>query len=99
MTHEEILSLLGGDFKKLALLIGIESVLKVSEMFGGVAVNIPKLDNVHRIIRDREIRQAYDHKTATARKLASKYRLTIRQIYNILGETTKGEANEQQFNA
>jgi Mor family transcriptional regulator len=91
MTHDEILSRLTGDFKQIALLIGVENALKIAKVFGGVAIAVPRLVAIARIERDREIRREYDHQAKTARKLAFKHQLSTRQIYNILGQLDEEE--------
>ena len=88
-----ILARLGGDFRKVAELIGVENALKISAEFGGLWISVPKLDGLKRDVRDRAIRKAYDEskdKTALVRRLARENDLTTRQIYNILGVQPEG---------
>jgi len=89
-NNEAIMSRLNGDFRRVAEIVGVENALRIASEFGGLWVSIPKLDSLHREIRDRSIREAYDNaqktqKTHTVRNLARTHNLTSRQIYNILG--------------
>jgi len=86
---QDILNRLTGDFKRLALLIGIENALKVAEEFGGLSINIPKLAFIKKEKRDKQIRDDYDQKTPV-RQLTMRYGLTQRRIYDILGEKKRG---------
>lgn len=86
---QDILNRLTGDFKRLAVLIGIENALKVVREFGGLSIDIPKLSFIDREERDKLIREAYDEKTPV-RQLAVRFGLTKRRIYDILGEKKRG---------
>jgi Mor family transcriptional regulator len=83
---EGIMGKLSGDFKKMAELVGIENALKISKVFGGFVVAIPKLGFILREERNKEIRNAYDQGGESVRTLAGKHNLTMRQIQNILSE-------------
>lgn len=83
MTDEQILKRLTGDMKRIAELVGVENMFKLSREFGGLVIFIPKLDAFEREMRDVIIRREYDC-GKTVRDLAKKYDLTVRQIYYIL---------------
>ena len=89
-----ILNRLGGDFRRVAEIVGVENALKISAEFGGLWISVPKLDGLKRDVRDRAIRKQYDDskdKTALVRRLARENKLTARQIYNILGVEPGGD--------
>lgn len=69
---------------ELVLLIGEESYEKLIDQFGGQKIYIPKLDHAMRKARDMQINQKYVDEKQTAEKLALDYRLSERQIWNIL---------------
>ena len=88
-NDQAILTRLGGDFRRVAELIGVENALRLSAEFGGLWISVPKLDRLKREVRNPKIRKRYDaakDKTAVVRALARENNLTARQIYNILGE-------------
>ncbi|NLW36253.1 MAG: hypothetical protein GXY80_12385 [Syntrophorhabdus aromaticivorans] len=91
VSNSEILSRLTGDFKVVAELVGVEAALEISRTFGGLTLSIPKLSFIHREERDEEIRNAYD-RGEPVRKLTLRYGLTVRQIYTILKEETRGDS-------
>lgn len=73
-------------FGKLTDLIGKEAALRIREEFGGLVLSVPKVDGAERKKRDDTIKADYD-KGRKAAELARAHKLTIRQIYNILGKT------------
>ena len=94
MNDDAILKRLGGDFKRVAEIIGVDNALRLSNEFGGLWISIPKLDDMRREVRNTEIRRQYDaaaDKTSAVRDLARQHNLTGRQIYNILGIQPEGE--------
>lgn len=60
IRSEQILSQLTGDFRLVAILIGVDNALKLSGVFGGITITVPKLNSIHLAERDREIRKEYD---------------------------------------
>lgn len=82
---EEVLNKLPGDLRRLAEIVGLEHTFALVEEFGGTYINIPKCDALVREIRNKQIRAEYDA-GGDVRRLAIKYRLTDRQIKNILAE-------------
>jgi Mor family transcriptional regulator len=85
MDEKAALAHLSGDFRRIAELVGVENAFRISREFGGLIVFVPKLDHLQRLVRDAEIRNAYDRKTSV-RDLARRYKLTMRQVYTILGK-------------
>ena len=75
---------LTGDLRLLAEITGVPLALAVAQVLGGTMLRIPKGDKWIRRWRDRCIRREYDQGVPVA-ALARKYRLTDRQIWNILG--------------
>jgi Mor family transcriptional regulator len=69
-------------YKDLAHAIGIEALLKLSEILGGTTTYVPKLDCLVQATRDRLIIEDYN-KGMKPKELAIKYGLTdvwVRQI-------------------
>ncbi|MGD0231795.1 MAG: Mor transcription activator family protein [Syntrophorhabdales bacterium] len=86
MVDEHAFDNISGDFRRVAALIGNEAALVLCDHFGGLALNIPKLAGFRRNQRNERIKADY-HAGVKVRTLATRYRLTIRQIYSII----KGE--------
>jgi len=72
-----------GDFREVAETIGVESALKLAEVFGGTTLAIPKLSAMKREERDMAIRKAYDA-GKTVKTLSRHHNISTRQIANIL---------------
>ena len=70
--------------RRLAEAIGVGPALKLSEMFGGEVIYIPKLDNVYARARARRILKEYDG--LNTRSLARKYRISTRSVQRIVAE-------------
>jgi Mor family transcriptional regulator len=83
MADEHVLDALSGDFKKVALLLGEELTLALCNQFGGLTINVPRLAGFHRNKRDDRIRAEFDS-GKKVRRLATKYHLTSRRVYQIL---------------
>lgn len=83
--------LLPEPYKKLASLIGLDNALKLAREFQGTCVYFAKLDNVLRLIRDKQIR--HDFNGANHKQLARKYGLTETWIRQILAERPR-ECNQ-----
>jgi len=84
VTDAEIIEHLPGDLKDLAELVGVEAALLIAERYAGTYIKIPKCDGLRRDVRNKRIRADYDTGRYTLRSLALKYKLTDRQITNIL---------------
>lgn len=68
--------------QQLADLIGIESLCKLIETYGGTTIYVPKPDSFTRSERDERIRE--DFNGVNIKYLALKYSLSERTIRNIL---------------
>ncbi|MCM1230867.1 MAG: DNA-binding protein [Ruminococcus flavefaciens] len=62
---------------------GLETAYKFIEVFGGSQIYIPKIDNISREYRDREIYKDYSD-GLSIKKLVIKYKLTEKTIRTIL---------------
>lgn len=82
-THVVPLNLIAGHAIRLE--IGDEAMLKLIRRYAPGRLYIPKLDEALRVARNLEIVKRYSAREMTAKELALKYRLTERQIWNILG--------------
>lgn len=70
----------------LVTFIGREKADRLCKLYGGDNLWIPKNDGGVRQLRDAQIRaMRYGKPPATINALATEFRLTDRQIYNILG--------------
>ncbi|WP_227657393.1 Mor transcription activator family protein [Candidatus Magnetaquicoccus inordinatus] len=67
----------------LATLLGMAQAWLLSEHFGGETISVPRMANLLRVQRNRDIVRRYDSGEAV-RHLAHEYQLTDRQIYAIL---------------
>ncbi len=67
-------------YRELADLIGVENALRIAAYYAGRTVYFPYVD---RLIRNEIIRQEY--KGYNVKELAERYRLSERQIRNIVG--------------
>lgn len=74
---------LPGSLKDIAVVIGIESTVRLAQGFRGCVLYIRSVDHTLRRIRDTRIREEYDGGT-TAVGLARKYGLSLTQINRIL---------------
>lgn len=72
--------------KKLAEIIGVEAMLKLSEACGGINLYIPMIDGVKTAARAKEIREEYNGRNIA--RLARKYGLSVRAVYLIVQGTT-----------
>ena len=68
---------------EIVKVIGEESARKLSDAYHGETVVFPKLDSVFRKIRNENIFDEYQSGITQA-CLATKYKLTARQIYTII---------------
>lgn len=68
----------------LTMALGEEAAAKLCKIYPGSALWIPKNESVVRAFRDRQIRE--DRRNGlTIAAIAGKYKLTDRQVYNIMG--------------
>jgi Mor family transcriptional regulator len=72
-----------GEFKKVAMVIGIEAALKLSKEFKGTSIYVPSVDRAIKVAaRDRRIVAEFNG--ANGRKLAKKYQLSLVWIQEII---------------
>ena len=77
---------LNGDLRMLAELVGVRRALEISELFNGTTACFFGHQRFLNRWRDKQIRAEYDRGGITVSKLARKYTICERQMYNILGQ-------------
>ena len=87
---------LTGDLRLLAELAGVKIALMIIQVVGGTILRLPKIDRFLRRQRDRCIRRDYDAGMSVT-SLARKYKLSERQIWNILGTADEDERQMKLF--
>jgi len=70
--------------RTLAATIGMEAAIQLMDFYGGTYYYVPKVDVLLRQVRDKTIRQEYNG--YNLKSLALKYKLSQKQIGNILRE-------------
>lgn len=70
-------------YKPLTELIGYENMLKMVTLYGGTPYYVPKLDALHKTLRDDQLMADYG-KGRSADQLARKYDLSVVQVYEII---------------
>lgn len=75
---------LRGEQRELARVIGVESYLKLVEIYGGTTIYIAKSDKVINAKRDREIFNKYNGFNAS--QLAKEYGLSDRTVREIISK-------------
>jgi len=73
------------EYRDLAGALGLEAFLRLTRLFGGQSLYIPKTESLEREARDRDIRARFDGKNYRA--LAARFHLSERQIRKILHGT------------
>ena len=70
-------------YRKFSDVIGAEATLKLCKALGGMSVNVPKIDGVRLILRNREL---YDRRRAgcTYQQIAKQYGITWGRAYSII---------------
>ncbi|HHO49273.1 MAG TPA: hypothetical protein ENN06_12630 [Desulfobacteraceae bacterium] len=86
---------LDGDLRLLAEIIGVRQAIRVAQVFNGTAIRIYGGKKWVRRHRDRCARRDYDSGNYTGVELARRYRVSERQIWNILGATEPAEDERQ----
>lgn len=76
---------LTGDLRIVAEVVGVAKALELAQRFHGVPIRVWNAKKFIRRYRNRCLRRDYDRGGISGIKLAQKYRLTERQIWNILG--------------
>lgn len=87
---------LSGDLRLLAELVGVGMALRIAQAFGGTPIRIYGVGKWLRRHRDRCIRRDSDN-GLSAVALGRKYRLSERQIWNILGTPEPEERQIRLF--
>lgn len=72
------------DYKKYAEIIGVENFVKLSCLYGGIPIYIPKLKNL--IIPARNAKIFKEFNGRNTRELALKYNLSLRYMYELTRE-------------
>ena len=70
--------------RPLAEFIGLTRFLELADTFGGEMIYIPNLTQLRVELRNRDIRAQYHGTPREIRHLSRKYRLSERQIRNII---------------
>lgn len=78
-----IIKRMSGDLRRIAEVAGVEAAIKIGRAFRGTYLYIRGVDDFVRTVRDTEIREFHSAGTGV-RRLSHRYRLTERQIRNIL---------------
>ena len=87
---------LKGDLLMTAKAIGVENALVLGQVAQDAPIRLYGVKTFLRQHRDRRIRQEYD-KGASAVQLSRRYRLSERQIWNILGSPEPDERQMSMF--
>jgi len=77
---------LPGEIKDVAVVVGVETALKLAQAFRGTSVYFRNVDHIMRKKRDICIREAYD-RGVRVNKLARDYKLSKRHIETILSRS------------
>lgn len=70
--------------RMLAELLGLERFLVLAENYGGEMIYVPTLKHIRTEMRNNNIRAEYLTDSPEIEKLSRKYRLSERQIRNII---------------
>ena len=70
------------DYRALADIIGFENAIRLGYFYGGIPLNLKKMDSILAPIRNDLIRKEFNGKNHN--ELARKYKLTTRWIYDIV---------------
>lgn len=95
---------LPGDLKRIAEAIeagipgeGVRLTLLLAQVFHGQPVYFRTIEHLIRRWRDDRVRAEYDGGLVTAKELATKIRLSLRQVENILGQPDARRMEEKQM--
>lgn len=95
---------LPGDLRRIAEAIeagipgeGVRLTLLLAQVFHGQPVYFRTVDHLIRRWRDDRLRAEYDGGQTTAKELATKSRLSLRQVENILSQPDTRRVNEKQM--
>lgn len=67
---------------ELADVVGMETMLKIVDYYGGVNIYFPKLDNLLTGVRDRHIKEEYNGENS--KSLAAKYNVSESYLWRIV---------------
>lgn len=87
---------LTGDLRILAEIAGVRLALEIGQRFHGTPIRVWNVEKFVRRHRDRCIRRDADRGRSGV-DLARKYRLTERQIWNILGSPEPDERQKEMW--
>lgn len=82
-------------YQRIARVIGIENTIRMAEVVQGVGFYFPKLDTVLAEIRNKRIREEFNG--SNHKKLAIKYGVTERWVYDILAGNNIDESQCSLF--
>lgn len=82
-NEKEFMKRLPCDIRRIAEVIGVELALKLAKEFRGTYLYMGNIDSLERGLRDLRVRKD-SNGGVSIRNLAMKYRLSERQIKNIL---------------
>ena len=71
-------------FDKLIRAIGVDNTVKLSRLYGGTSIYIPKIMPFYKYRRDLEIYSTYKSKKYMPTQLAKKWGLSRGTIYSII---------------
>jgi len=83
--------LLPEPYYSLSQIMGIDSVIKLGNQYGGGTIYLPKMDKASTNARDACIRQEYTG--YNSRELATKYKLSVQSIKRIVSNDESGKAS------
>lgn len=84
ITLEDIAS---EEQRRLAALVGVEIYIKIVREYGGTAIYIPKMQQLFRKVRDREIKMKFDG--SNYKQLAREYDLTESMVRVIVADALR----------
>jgi len=73
-----------GFYRKIAAAIGVDNLVKLTEIAGGTTIYLPKTDSLLRPVRDANIKAEFNGFNHI--ELAQKYNVTDRWIRQLCGE-------------
>lgn len=94
-TNELVPSMLpDGLSREIAMEIGMDNFLKLSQLVGGATVYIPQKESILRSLRNQKIQEEYDGYNVMA--LSKKYRVSKRWVYKIIEQGFKNHTSEKK---
>lgn len=71
-------------YQYIAEVIGIKNFIRLTELLGGATWYIPQKNSILTEIRNKQLKKEYNG--YNIKQLVSKYKISERQIYTIVGE-------------